>query len=332
MPHDWQALQLRSVLKPMLYKKPKGGQVKLKVKPPVPPRLFLKQSSDEEEFPGFYESPRPSPRPLVSPGPSSHPLGSTVCIQTIHMQSQITKFQGFYESPRPSSHPLSSPRPSTHRLGSMVNHRIQSAMPDRCISPLAGLLKRSLTTILEGNSDTNYRSTPQMGKTQYSSMFHTPTSRMPKPTGRMVSSMKYPFFRLDWLIHMQTFVRKHLHSLLWIKHTGDISKYSDKIFASGTPLQGRMAAYKEHSFGEPDLEPMQVNWKVFNGKWNEKLCELFLQHCIKEGFSEGNPNDDELQLVADMFWECLGRISSWTTRMLLRKRRRLKMLMSQLIG
>lgn len=72
-----------------------------------------------------------------------------------------------------------------------------------------------------------------------------------------------------------------------------------------------MAAYEKHSFGQPDFEPMQVNWKVFNGKWNETLCELFVQHCAKEGLGEGNPNDDELQLVTDMFWERLGRIRTW---------------------
>jgi len=69
--------------------------------------------------------------------------------------------------------------------------------------------------------------------------------------------------------------------------------------------------YEEHGFGPPDLVPiMQVNWKVFNGKWNETLCERFLQHCVKEGLGEGDPNANELQLVANIFWERLGRIQS----------------------
>jgi len=107
------------------------------------------------------------------------------------------------------------------------------------------------------------------------------------------------------------FVRKHLHSLLHIEHTADISKYSDEIFACDTPLQRRMAAYEEHSLGEPGLEPMQVNWKVFNGRWNEMLCEHFVQHCVQAGLGKGNPNADELQLVTNIFWECLGRIRTW---------------------
>lgn len=72
-----------------------------------------------------------------------------------------------------------------------------------------------------------------------------------------------------------------------------------------------MAAYEEHGFGKPDLEPMQVNWKVLNGKWNETLCEGFMQYCVKEGLGEGNPNADELQEVANIFWDCLGRIRAW---------------------
>jgi len=72
-----------------------------------------------------------------------------------------------------------------------------------------------------------------------------------------------------------------------------------------------MAAYEEHGFGQPGLEPMQVNWKVFNGKWNKTLCESFIQYCVKEGLGEGNPNADELQEVANIFWERLGRIRSW---------------------
>ncbi len=110
---------------------------------------------------------------------------------------------------------------------------------------------------------------------------------------------------------MQTFVRKHLHSLLRIEHTADISKFSDEIYARDTPLQRRMAAYEEHGLGRPDFEPMQVNWKDFNGKWNESLCECFLQHCVKEGLGEGDPNADELQLVTNIFWERLGRIRTW---------------------
>jgi len=72
-----------------------------------------------------------------------------------------------------------------------------------------------------------------------------------------------------------------------------------------------MAAYEEHGFGQPDLEPMQVNWKVFNGKWNETLCERFVEHCVKAGLGEGDPNEDELQQVMNIFWERLEHIRTW---------------------
>jgi hypothetical protein len=69
-----------------------------------------------------------------------------------------------------------------------------------------------------------------------------------------------------------------------------------------------MAAYERYGGGPPDLDPMQVNWKVFDGKWNASLCEQFVDYCINKGLGEGNPNEDELQQVANIFWERLSRI------------------------
>jgi hypothetical protein len=43
-----------------------------------------------------------------------------------------------------------------------------------------------------------------------------------------------------------------------------------------------MAMYEEYGFGQPDLEPMQ-------------------DHCVKTGLGEGAPNENELQLVMNMF-------------------------------
>lgn len=93
-----------------------------------------------------------------------------------------------------------------------------------------------------------------------------------------------------------------------------MARYSDEIFASDTPLQRRMAMYEDRGLGHPDLEPMRINWKVFNGKWNEGLCEQFVEYCVKKGFGEGNPSKDELQLVTDVFWKRLGRIRTWVNR------------------
>jgi hypothetical protein len=102
-----------------------------------------------------------------------------------------------------------------------------------------------------------------------------------------------------------------LHSLLGINHAEDMAKYGGEIFASDTPLQRRMAMYEDRGFGQPGLEPMQINWKVFDGKWNERVCEQFVEYCVKKGLGEGNPSEDELQLVTDMFWKRLGRIRTW---------------------
>ena len=91
-----------------------------------------------------------------------------------------------------------------------------------------------------------------------------------------------------------------------------MNKFSNEIFADNTPLQRRMALYEDHDIGNPpDLEPMRINWKVFNGKWNEDLCDQFVQYCIRKGLGGDDPNEDELQQTADIFWERLGRIRTW---------------------
>jgi hypothetical protein len=113
----------------------------------------------------------------------------------------------------------------------------------------------------------------------------------------------------------QKFVCTHLHNLIGIEHTHDIGKFSDEIFADNTPLQRRMALYEDHDIGNPpDLEPMQINWKVFYGKWNEDLCNQFVQYCIEKGLGEEDPNEDELQQLANIFWERLGHMRSWINR------------------
>jgi len=84
-----------------------------------------------------------------------------------------------------------------------------------------------------------------------------------------------------------------------------MAKYSGETFTSDTPLQRRMAMYEGRAFGQPDLEPMRINWKVFNGKWNERICEQFVEYCVKKGLGEGSPSEDELQLVTDIFWKRL---------------------------
>jgi hypothetical protein len=72
-----------------------------------------------------------------------------------------------------------------------------------------------------------------------------------------------------------------------------------------------MAAYEEHGRGQPDFEPMRVNWKILDGKWNKTLCEQFVEYWVKEGLGEGDPNEDGLQQAMNIFWERLERIRTW---------------------
>jgi len=56
----------------MSYKKPRGGKAKLKVNPPVPPRLFLDES-EGEEFPYSDSGYHPT-------SPPNRPSASSVCV------------------------------------------------------------------------------------------------------------------------------------------------------------------------------------------------------------------------------------------------------------
>ncbi|KAF8871569.1 hypothetical protein CPB84DRAFT_1753948 [Gymnopilus junonius] len=102
---------------------------------------------------------------------------------------------------------------------------------------------------------------------------------------------------------------KHLHHLLGIGKMRQILKLTDEIYATNTELQQSMTLWESNKIGEgPQLEPMKVNWNNFEGQWNIKLCELFVQSCIDKGLGEGSPTDSVKEFVTNYFWDHLEHI------------------------
>ena len=97
--------------------------------------------------------------------------------------------------------------------------------------------------------------------------------------------------------------------MLDIEKSRDILKSASEIYSANTPIQRQMEQWEKTMEGVgPQLKPMKINWKSFDGPWNTRLCELFVQHCASEGFGEGNPSDEAQDFIACYFWERLARL------------------------
>ena len=78
--------------------------------------------------------------------------------------------------------------------------------------------------------------------------------------------------------------------------------FTDEIYATNTELQRSMALWEKGESGDgPKVEPMKINWQNFEGPWNVKLCELFVQYCVDKGLGNGDPNAYIKEYVADYF-------------------------------
>lgn len=102
-----------------------------------------------------------------------------------------------------------------------------------------------------------------------------------------------------------------MNSLIGIRTTNDILQFKDELYSTGTELQTRMALYEEADNDEqpPQLEPMTINWKVVNGKWNEDLFIQFLAYAEGQGYAEGNIQDDDEDELREMFYARIKRMA-----------------------
>lgn len=59
---------------------------------------------------------------------------------------------------------------------------------------------------------------------------------------------------------------------------------------------------------EPQLEPMKINWKVANGRWNEGLFLQFLAYADHEGYAEGGIGEEDEDELREMFYARIDRM------------------------
>ncbi len=94
-----------------------------------------------------------------------------------------------------------------------------------------------------------------------------------------------------------------MNKLIGIQKTNDILQFKDEIYASDTELQRAMTCFEEGNTNEgPQLEPMRINWKAANGRWNEELFLQFLAYAEEKGYAEGSVQDDDEDELREMFY------------------------------
>jgi hypothetical protein len=100
-----------------------------------------------------------------------------------------------------------------------------------------------------------------------------------------------------------------MNSLIGIRTTNEILQFTDEIYATDTALQKAMSLYEENETDDgPQLEPMVINWKTVNGRWNEELFLQFLAYAEDQGYAEGNIEDDEEDKMREMFYARINRM------------------------
>jgi len=100
-----------------------------------------------------------------------------------------------------------------------------------------------------------------------------------------------------------------MNSLIGIRVTNDILQLKDEIYATDTELQRTMSLYEENETDDgPQLEPMMINWKTVNGRWNEELFLQFLAYAEDQGYAEGTIEDDDEDEMREMFYARINRM------------------------
>lgn len=90
-----------------------------------------------------------------------------------------------------------------------------------------------------------------------------------------------------------------------------ISAFKAELYSKNTPLQLQMAKYDEDELGDgPTLKPMRVNWNNIHGRWNERLLQLFIEHCGTCGYGGGEINDTDEEEIERIFFDRIARLNT----------------------
>jgi hypothetical protein len=99
-----------------------------------------------------------------------------------------------------------------------------------------------------------------------------------------------------------------MNELMQIKHDKDILK-DDDLYEPNTPKKCKMTSYENNKgMPGPDLQPMSPNWDELDGRWNEELFRLFIEHCDENGDGDRIASDEDQYNIHEMFMERLQRL------------------------
>lgn len=100
-----------------------------------------------------------------------------------------------------------------------------------------------------------------------------------------------------------------MNSLIGIRTTNEILQFKDEIYATDTVLQRAMSLYEENEADDgPQLNPMMINWRRVNGRWNEELFLQFLGYAEEQGYAEGRIEGDDEDEMREMFYARVNRM------------------------
>jgi hypothetical protein len=92
-----------------------------------------------------------------------------------------------------------------------------------------------------------------------------------------------------------------MNSFLHIQHDSDITLDNTE------PSPDVLSAFENDGQGTgPELDPMVPYWDDLDSKWNDRLCELFIDH-LKDDDALGVTSDEE-NTVTEMFHARLKRL------------------------
>lgn len=100
-----------------------------------------------------------------------------------------------------------------------------------------------------------------------------------------------------------------MNSLIGIRTTNEIVQFKDEIYATDTELQRAMSLYEEGETNDgPQLNPMMINWRTVNERWNEELFLQFLTYAEDQGYVEGRIEGDDEDELREMFYARVNRM------------------------
>ncbi|KAJ3490947.1 hypothetical protein NLJ89_g11389 [Agrocybe chaxingu] len=128
------------------------------------------------------------------------------------------------------------------------------------------------------------------------------------------SEFRHPVVRMkeEGQNERNNLVRKHMNRMLGIVRDDDIVDIElDDFTATETLRQREMALYEKNCAGRgPSLEPLHPNWGDISSRWNERLAELFIEYCVRNGYIDEDFDYNDQEEIRKIFSRWLGTLKA----------------------